>query len=95
MSKKSLLKADKYFTITFPTTHNALHAEKVLDECGVSFLVVPTPREISAGCGLSIRFFEDSLFLILEKFHSGGIVFSNLYNVENGQFKKVPPNLKG
>lgn len=92
MTNKSLFKANKYYIVTFPTTHSALHAEKVLEETDMSFLVVPTPREISAGCGLSIRFFEESLINVMELFNSSGIVFSKLFSVASGQFKTITPN---
>ncbi len=44
------------FVVVFESTHFALGAEKILQEKGYSYDIIPTPREITASCGLSIRF---------------------------------------
>ncbi|NLJ55539.1 MAG: DUF3343 domain-containing protein [Firmicutes bacterium] len=41
-----------YFT--FPTTHQAIRAEKVLLKTKKEFKVVPVPREISSSCGVAL-----------------------------------------
>lgn len=44
-----------YCVITFASTHGAIFAQKVLK--GISpFQIMPVLREISLGCGMSIRF---------------------------------------
>ncbi|HHW91907.1 MAG TPA: DUF3343 domain-containing protein [Firmicutes bacterium] len=45
----------EYCLLTFASTHAALRSEKVLRQEQVPFLLVPIPREISAGCGLVLR----------------------------------------
>lgn len=42
-----------YFT--FPTTHQAIRAEKVLVKTKNEFKIVPVPREISSSCGVALR----------------------------------------
>ncbi|SHH00318.1 Protein of unknown function [Thermosyntropha lipolytica DSM 11003] len=51
----NLIKAEKYALFTFNTTSHALKAEKVLKALGAEFLIVPTLREISSSCGLSVK----------------------------------------
>lgn len=46
-----------YFIIAFPTTTDAMQAEKYTKEY-FHITIMPTPREISSGCGLAIRFME-------------------------------------
>lgn len=41
--------------IVFASTHHALRAEKALKDAGVEHSVINTPREFSAGCGISLR----------------------------------------
>lgn len=89
MDKKNLLKTENYFLATFQTTHNALHAEKILEHAGIPFIVVPTPREVSSGCGLAIRFYNEHLDDIMNKFNENDIVFSSIYDVIKGCFKKI------
>ncbi len=85
MSKKQLLNANEYCLVTFNNTHNALHAEKILGDEGLSILVVPTPREVSAGCGLSIRFFCEDLEAVKERLHREALTFKAVYRVEKGE----------
>lgn len=44
--------------IAFESTHAAMAAQKVLS--GLRFDVIPTPSDISASCGISLRI-DDSL----------------------------------
>lgn len=46
---------------TFDNTHHALRFEKNLKENDVKLTVMPVPREISASCGLSVKFSMDEL----------------------------------
>lgn len=89
MDKKQLLYASSYGLVTFPTTHNALHAEKVLDDLDIPFIVVPTPREISASCGLAVRFFEQQLQLISGAFLENNVSFSKVYSFQNGSYHDI------
>lgn len=41
--------------VTFRSTQHALRAEDLFGPRGLRFLTVPTPRELTAGCGLAIR----------------------------------------
>ncbi len=41
--------------ITFPTTYNAIRAEKMLKGDSYSFKMVPVPRSISSSCGTALR----------------------------------------
>ncbi len=82
---KLLLNADKYCLITFSTTHNALRAEKVLNQEGIPILVVPTPREVSAGCGLAIRFLCEDFQAVKEKLNRNDIFVKSVYRVEKDE----------
>jgi len=44
------------YIITFQSIHHVLKAEKVLLAKGVKFDIIPTPKNISSECGMSIRF---------------------------------------
>lgn len=89
MSKKLLLNADKYCLATFPTTHSALHAEKVLDVLGLPFLIVPTPKEISAGCGLSIRVFCEDLDTVSQKLRENNAIVKEFFQMEKTLAKTI------
>lgn len=50
-----MAKKEKYAVITFHTTTGAMHMEKVAKENDAKGRLIPVPRVISAGCGLSWR----------------------------------------
>ncbi len=50
-----LLRSNNYALLTFASTSHALKAEKLLKSRQADFLVIPTLREISTSCGLSIK----------------------------------------
>ncbi|WP_077369305.1 DUF3343 domain-containing protein [Anaerosalibacter sp. Marseille-P3206] len=50
------MKDEVYGVLTFESTHHAISGEKVFKEAGLKFKTIPTPREITSSCGLSIRF---------------------------------------
>lgn len=50
----------EYCVITFANTHSALSAEQELKH-RIKIVILPTPREISKGCGIAIRFAQQDL----------------------------------
>lgn len=64
------MKEEVYYVIAFDSTHYAIQGEKTLKDKDIDIKVIPTPREITASCGLSIRFnleFYDQVKNILEE----------------------------
>ncbi|MDO4540561.1 MAG: DUF3343 domain-containing protein [Syntrophomonadaceae bacterium] len=53
----SLFKAKDYCVFTFVSTAHAFKAERVLKMEALEHIMIPTPREISTSCGLSIKLF--------------------------------------
>lgn len=47
---------ENFYVISFDSTHHAIKAEKLFKEHNLNIRMMPTPREITASCGLSIRF---------------------------------------
>lgn len=57
---------NEFIIITFSSTHQAIHFEKLL--LGIFAIeLIPTPREVSASCGLSLKFELDDMFAILDE----------------------------
>jgi hypothetical protein len=60
----------QYGVILFHTTSNVMRTEKMLLKAGFKIKLVPTPREFSSDCGISIRFEWDQyepIKLLLEE----------------------------
>ena len=56
MGHSSVMRIRKEFlVITFAETSDAIAAEKTLKKQGISGRMIPVPRQLSAGCGLSWR----------------------------------------
>jgi hypothetical protein len=47
---------NEYSVILFHTTSSVMQTEKVLKQEGIAVKLIPTPRELSSDCGISIRF---------------------------------------
>ncbi|MDO5707630.1 MAG: DUF3343 domain-containing protein [Andreesenia angusta] len=71
--------------ITFRSTHHAIKTEKALKKREFKIKVIPTPREITASCGLSIRFEDeekDDIFSVLKEMISEGqIILRGVFNI--------------
>lgn len=52
---------EKFYVVSFDSTHHAIRADKLFKEHDLNVRMMPTPREITASCGLSIRFEETDL----------------------------------
>jgi len=52
---------DSSLLIAFDSTQQALRAEMLLEYAGIEIDIRPTPKEITAGCALSIEFPESEL----------------------------------
>lgn len=80
---------DKHYLITFDSTHKAMAMEKLLLK-HFQVEMIPTPRELSASCGLSVRFDELHLEQILELIraeavHLEGLVLYHVERVAEGK----------
>lgn len=53
---------ENFYVISFDSTHHAIKAEKLFKERNLNIKMMPTPREITASCGLSIRFEAGDLY---------------------------------
>ena len=70
------------FVAIFHSIHRVLKAEKILKSAQVDFLLIPVPRQLTADCGLALRFpgeVKDELLVVLAK--------ENLFPVELHQRK--------
>ncbi len=86
LSTGDLIKMDNYCAITFPNTHTALQAEKALQETGaVPFVIMPVPRVISSGCGLSVKVAPDSFRDAIEIIRNSGNTVEGVYRIDKNR----------
>ncbi|MEN6350274.1 MAG: DUF3343 domain-containing protein [Syntrophomonas sp.] len=77
-----LLKSNNYCLITFNSTSQALKAEKILKEFQAKFIIIPTLREISTSCGLSIKVAPDNIDSYFYELIDKNVTMAGVYRVE-------------
>jgi hypothetical protein len=78
----NLVKADDYALFTFGSTSHALKAETVLKEMDAAYIIMPTLREISASCGLSVKVCLEDVEPYYDKLANSNVVIQNVYHVQ-------------
>lgn len=69
------------YIVTFNSTHHAIMFEKILKEVNLSIRAIPTPREISSSCGLSIAFEEFETENVKEKLNNNKIDYYGVFRI--------------
>lgn len=66
-----------YYLLTFENTHTAISTKKEISKL-LAIRTMPTLREISASCGISLRIEEDG-FEVLKDFLNGANLDEKMY----------------
>lgn len=91
---KELLKAPQYCVFTFATTSYALKAERVLKAVDADFMVIPTLREISSSCGLSVKFLPDKLEEYASELNDHQVAIESVYRVKKNGHRNTVEKLE-
>lgn len=84
------MRNDSYYTLAFDSTHMAVAAEKYLS-ARIAVSVMPTPRKITASCGISLRVELEDVERLKELLKANDELFreSHLYLVKNNEVKLI------
>lgn len=84
---------DKYVVITFESVNFAMQTESVLKNKEIKHQIIPTPREITLSCGLSVRTTYDNLVEIKNLVETGAIKNKKMFIFEgagsNKRFEEI------
>lgn len=69
------------YVVVFESTHYAIAAEKLFKDLKYLVEIIPTPREITASCGLSIKFSEEMLDKVKETLNEANILIKGIYQM--------------
>lgn len=83
-----------FCVITFNSTHHAIKAEKTLMGNGLNVRTIPTPREITASCGFSIKFEEDDINEIKNFLINKELDILGIYKIKKGLLGKEAIKIK-
>lgn len=75
------MKSEVYGVLTFESTHHAISGEKIFKEAGLKFKTIPTPREITSSCGLSIRFDLEDFEDVKERINKTELAIKGIYKL--------------
>ncbi|MNE01152.1 hypothetical protein D3C76_46790 [compost metagenome] len=67
--------------MAFDSTQQALRAEMLLEYAEVEIDLFPTPKEITAGCALSIQFPRSALVLVKEIIKNESVEIRGIFNL--------------
>lgn len=82
MDNNNIYRSRRFGVITFDTTSQALKAEKMLQATNHTFVMIPTPREISASCGLAVKTYPDDVKQIKNELLGADVVISGVYQLD-------------
>ncbi|GIP47981.1 hypothetical protein D3C76_277510 [compost metagenome] len=74
------MEEEDWLVMAFDSTQQALRAEMLLEYADVDIDLCPTPKEITAGCALSIRFPQLSLDAVKEIITSESVEIRGIYS---------------
>ncbi|KMT21775.1 DUF3343 domain-containing protein [Clostridium cylindrosporum] len=84
---------DKYIVITFESVNFAMQTESVLKGKELAHQIIPTPREITLSCGLSVKTAYENIDIIKELIEDKSIRTKKMYVFEglgsNKTFKEM------
>ena len=68
--------------VTFHTTTQAMAAEKFCQQNGLPGRIIPVPREITAGCGLSWKAAPEDREKLEKAFADAGLGWDGMYVIK-------------
>ncbi|MFD1775492.1 DUF3343 domain-containing protein [Paenibacillus rhizophilus] len=77
--------------IAFDSTQQALRAEMLLEYAEIEIDICPTPKEITAGCAMSIQFFRSALIEVEKIVDEQKIEIRGIYgkNEQTGGYRLI------
>ncbi|KXZ40745.1 Protein of unknown function [Alkalithermobacter thermoalcaliphilus JW-YL-7 = DSM 7308] len=73
---------DTMYFISFNSTHHSMRLDKILRDNNINIKTIPTPREVTSSCGLSIVFNIEDLEKIKQKIEEFEIDYFGIFKME-------------
>lgn len=75
--------------IAFDSTQQALRAEMLLEYAEVEIDICPTPKEITAGCALSIQFPDEELSMVRKILVEQKVEIRGIFQWDGSEYREV------
>lgn len=72
---------NEMYIVSFNSTHHAIRTDKILSQLGVTSTTLPTPREITASCGISIRFLFNDIEKVNKILKENDIEYKGIFKI--------------
>jgi hypothetical protein len=79
--------------IAFDSTQQALRAEMLLEYAGIEIDIRPTPKQITAGCALSIEFPEEELERVKTIIREEHVEIRGIFRKIDERYDLLPLNI--
>lgn len=76
--------------VAFDSTQQALRAEMLLEYADIEIDICPTPKEVTAGCALSIEFPETELEEVQRIIENESVEIRGIFIKNEGLYVMVP-----
>jgi hypothetical protein len=86
---------EEYLIITFASTNFAMQAENELKAAGIKHQIIPTPRQITLSCGLSIMTACENADEVKKHILDGKIRSKAIYKSSGTGKEKVLEKIEG
>lgn len=85
---------DEFLVVTFDSTNYAMQTEAALKTLEIKNQIIPTPREITLSCGLSIRTPFENFDKIVDLIEQEKIRNKSLYKMKGSGISKTIEEIK-
>jgi hypothetical protein len=75
--------------LAFDSTQQALRAEMLLDYQDLEIDTQPTPKEITAGCAISIAFLKEDFFIVKKTMLEEQVEVRGFFQYQNGNYHEI------
>lgn len=75
--------------IAFDSTQQAIRAEALLEYGDIDIDTLPTPKQITAGCALSIEFPEEDIQMAIKIIREGSVEIKGFFRKEGEVYIKL------
>ena len=84
-----VLIADRDCVAIFHSIHRVMKAEKILKGERLEILLIPVPRQLSADCGMAIRFSAELLEPVRKALQKSGLQIAELWQLKSGEYRQL------
>jgi hypothetical protein len=81
--------------MAFDSTQQALRAEMLLEYADIEIDILPTPKEITAGCAISIEFPDDELQKVVSIIRSERVEIRGIFLYQEQGYTEIDWQIRG